>query len=563
MDTILPMPGMMLLRETSFPTSRFEMEFRNPETLENREGGIIGAKVGAIERFFENDFSGGNLFLGVSRNFLLFQTSAAGEGALAINFVLDELTNLLLTGKRGFFSAHEFNQQLGFLIGQTMTDITSGRTDSIVDAVIRAAVDKPSVWDRALGTSLIALTPTDNPKQALNVMTLKSQAIANSIFDGLGRRKTAALLTELLARYRGGHFTADDLERVAIDLDADLEPLIGDWLNVTALPGFLTSPVTVVRLADEDGLPNYQTRVHVRNDEPTPGLMRMRYATTSGSDAGSGNTDQRWEKTQPIRFSGYQSKEVGIVTTAPPAELWLMPYLALNRQDARLPLPRIDERANETDEPFSGAQPSFWEPNSSGFQADLVIDDLDEGFSVASDGQRASQGAESTWFQPQVDMDQGLPEFQAMFGPPAVWSRSSESPSSYGKYRRTVALVKSGTGDGRAVFTADLPHTGRWQLAYHLPERDHVEKTTPNSPGAPLFTLDLGKYNLRLLAGGQTYPLEFDASVAEPGWNDLGQFDLHQGETQVVVTDETSGNVIIADAIRWRPFLSQPQISKK
>jgi len=46
---------------------------------------------------------------------------------------------------------------------------------------------------------------------------------------------------------------------------------------------------------------------------------------------------------------------------------------------------------------------------------------------------------------------------------------------------------------------------------------------------------------------------QFDGSVAEPGWNDLGRFVLQEGETQVVVTDETSGNVVIADAIRWRP----------
>ena len=66
--------------------------------------------------------------------------------------------------------------------------------------------------------------------------------------------------------------------------------------------------------------------------------------------------------------------------------------------------------------------------------------------------------------------------------------------------------------------------------------------------------MNLGKYTLTLLAQGETYPLEFDGSVAEPGWNDLGQFQLEQGEAQVVVSDETSGNVVIADAVRWRPL---------
>ncbi|MCZ6641419.1 MAG: hypothetical protein O7F71_07580, partial [Gammaproteobacteria bacterium] len=381
MDTVQPMPGMMLLRETSFPTSRFEIEFRDPESLKDREGGIAGAKLAAIERFFENDFSGGNLFLGVSRNFLRFQTGATGDGALAINFVLDELVNLLLTGKRGFFSAFEFDQEMGYLIGQTVSDMATGRTDSIVEAVIRAAVDKPSVWDRALRTPLAALNPTENPKQTLNVLALKSRAIANSIFDGLGREKTANLLTELLARYRGSHFSAADLEQVAIDLDADLEPLIGDWLNTASLPGFLTSPVVVDRLVDDHGVPRYQTRVHVRNDEATPGLVRLRYATIARASTSSGSSNLRWETTEPFRVAGHQSIEVGFLSSAPPTELWLQPYLALNRQDVRLTLPRIDEQAKVTDEALIGAQPSLWGPNSSQFQADIVIDDLDEGFS--------------------------------------------------------------------------------------------------------------------------------------------------------------------------------------
>ena len=498
-----------------------------------------------------------------------FQTGATGDGALAINFVLDELVNLLLTGKRGFFSAFEFDQQMGYLVGQTITDMATGRTDSIVEAVIRAAVDKPSVWDRALGTSLTKLDPTENPREALNVLALKSRAIANSIFDGLGREKTAAVLTELLARYRGGHFSAADLEQVAIDLDAELEPLIGDWLNTASLPGFLTSPVVVDRLVDDDGVPQYQTRVHVRNDEATPGLVRLRYATIARSDLKSGS-DLRWETTDPHRVAGYQSLEIGIVSSAPPTELWLQPYLSLNRQDVRLTLPRIDAQAKVNEEALIGARSSLWDPSSSQFPADIVIDDLDEGFSIAYGDTRANAAAgESSFFFGALDMDQGLPEFQGLMGPPSVWSRSSDAPTSWGKYRRTVALVKSGTGDGRAVFTADLPHTGRWQLAYHIPESTGDTQSDPGNPSAQRqgagvgvqspIPLNLGNYNLTLLADGETYLLEFDGSVAEPGWNDLGQFELHEGETQVVVTDETSGNVVIADAIRWRPSLSDNQ----
>jgi ABC-type transport system involved in multi-copper enzyme maturation permease subunit len=268
MDTTQAMPGILLLRENSFTTSRFELEFRNPQAFENREGGIARAKVGVLERFFENDVSGGNVFLGGSRNFLLFQTGPAGEGAVALNFVVDELVNMLLTGKRGYFSPFLFGSQLNAAAGQIVQSVVTGQTETIAEAVADVA-DRPSVWERALDVALADIEPAEDAQQTLDVLTIKAPAIARSILDGLGREKTAALLAELLARHRGGHFTIDDFNQVAVELDADLDALIGDWLYEVDLPGFMPSPVQVVRLADDErGTPRYQTRVHVHNKQP-------------------------------------------------------------------------------------------------------------------------------------------------------------------------------------------------------------------------------------------------------------------------------------------------------
>ncbi len=560
MDTTQAMPGVLLLRENSFTTSRFEFEFRNPESFDERDGGLARAKVEAIERFFENDFSGGNLFLGGSRNFLLFQTGAEGEGALAIDFVVDELVNQLLTGKPGYFSAFIFDQGSQFVVMETIIAMVSGSTDSIADALLNAASDRPSVWDRALDTSLADLEPTENPKQSLNVLALKSRAIARSILDGIGRDKTAALLAELLARYRGGHFTAADLSQIASELDADLNPLIGDWLHEATLPGFVTSSVVVERLADDaQGTPRYQTRVHVRNDEPTPGLLRMRYATE-----GEETQAIRWDQTEPLRLAGHASIEIGLLSSTPPRELWLQPYLSLNRQDVQLILPRVDSEEQVRAEPFLGGRPSEWRPVET---ADIVIDDLDAGFSVETDeaqnGVRLSGGL-AGFFAPPVDLDQGLPE-SAELSPwtssTGEWSRREVS-SSWGKYRHTIAIIDDGSGTRRAVFTADLPQAGRWRLAFHLPVLTSQRRQT-SGPGIQInigvgLGGSLGTYDLTLIAGGEERSLEFDGAAAEAGWNTLGEFDLSKGEVRLEVSDETSGRRVIADAIRWQLVAEGP-----
>ncbi len=565
MDTTQTMPGVLLLRENAFTTSRFEFEFRDREasnidfefggreSVAGGDGGLARAKVEAIERFFVNDVSGGNVFLGASRNFLLYQTGARGEGALAVDFVLDELVNQLLIGKGGYFSAFVFDQQFGAVVGEVIVDMVSGNVDSVADAALKASADRPSVWDRALGQPLAYLDPAGDAARSLNVLALKSRAIARSILDGLGREKTAALLAELRARYRGRHFGEADLAQVAVELDADLYPLIGDWLYEATLPGFVTAPVVVERLTDDErGIPRYQTRVHVRNGETVPGLLRLRYAT-AGEDGAN-----VWQETEPVRVPGHETVEIGMPSSTPPVELWLQPYLSLNRQDVQLTLPRVDEETQVRAEPFLGSRSSAWRPAVSD---DIVVDDLDPGFTVESDvaqtGMRLAGGL-SSFFVPPVDLDQGLPEVNQAFGLPATeWSRQ-EVPSSWGTYRHTIAMIRRGSGTRRGVFTADLPHAGRWRLELHLPALTTQRNSAAPAPGFQISVAtglggSVGTYALTLIAGGDERSLEFDGGAAEVGWNTLGEFDLPGGAARVVVSDESSGRIVIADAVRWQP----------
>jgi hypothetical protein len=248
--------------------------------------------------------------------------------------------------------------------------------------------------------------------------------------------------------------------------------------------------------------------------------------------AGAGG---RWDQTEPVRLAGLEAVEIGVLSPRPLRELWLQPYLSLNRHDIRMTLPRIDQDAMVTAEPLIGARPSTWRPPAT---SDIVIDDLDPGFSVERDeqqgGVRLAGGLAA--FIPQGDMDEGLPA-PPVTTAPQEWSRR-EAPLGWGKYRRTVAMVVSGSGSQRAVFAARLPRAGRWRLASHL-------------PAGVLPTL--GTYDLKLVAGGQERTIEFDGAAAEAGWNVLGEFDLAEGETRVVISDRSSGRTVVADAIRWQP----------
>ena len=559
MDTVQALPGIMLLREYGLPTARLDTalgvlrqfgEFPEGDDV-GREAGRI--KVALLERFFANDFSGGKLEDAVARNFFKFQTGARGEGAIALDYVCHELTARLLynRGLGEYFSPRVFATVSGMneTMGQLMGGFFAGGGALSLSVGGAETRKRASVWSRALGAPLVTLDPSEDGVGALDVLSLKAPAVAKSIIDGLGRDRAGRFLSELRRRYAGTGFTAEDFRAVAAETGADLDSLLGDWLGDAQLPGFVASAAEVTRLADDDrGEPRYQVRAQVHNGEPTPGLVRL--GVVSDSD----EPIRTW--TDPIRVGGEASVEVGLVVDSPPGEVWIAPYLSLNRHDFRLKLPKVDSREATKAEPLNGSRESQWRPPP---EPGIVVDDLDPGFSIiyATPDDATRHAPAASWWMGDLDIDQGLPAYNPFAPPAGGWMRM-EAPGTWGRYRHTVASTYKGSGGASARFQAQLPQAGRWRVGYYLPE---VEQ--PNSvPGGGGLRVQIqtgilgeekGTFDLKIVANGEETPVEFDAAAASIGWNDLGEFSLPAGEVSLVVSDVTSGSLVVADAVRWRP----------
>ena len=335
MRSVQGLPGVMLMGERGFPTARFDLAFRRAGKFKDVEGGVEAFKIRALRRFFGSDFKGGDPSVGAARNFLHHQVGVepGGMGATALEYVVEELVTRLLTGSDAFFSAHFFTPEGGSsrgLLTQTATDAFD--FGSGPPRALDVVANRPVVWDLALGTSLADLDPAFNAARVLDVLALKGRAVARSILDALGRERAGALLAELRRRHAGGHYDLDAFYAAAREIGTDLEALLGDWQNDAALPGFLASTATLVRLPETaQGTPLYQTRVHIRNDESAPGLVRLRYLTRAGRVRGRGV-----ESTEPVRVAGNSSVEIALVTTGPVRMLSMSPYLSLNRGDVQI-----------------------------------------------------------------------------------------------------------------------------------------------------------------------------------------------------------------------------------
>jgi ABC-type transport system involved in multi-copper enzyme maturation permease subunit len=536
MGTTMAPPGMLLMREMGFPTARFDSAFRKPESFKGMEGGIQQAEWERLKTFFTNDFSGGNILSGGSQNFFLNQTSAKGPEGLALNYVMEILSNLLIGETKSYFSAHILADEtgLGRVAGAIASSYVSdpSRQRSIVDTTISSVISQPEVWEQALDVSLKDMDPWENPARTIDVLTLKANAVAQSILDTMGREKTLQLLATIRNDHIGQSFSLDDMLKAGNTLGYNLAEILGDWLGSTDLPGFVCEKAEIYRIPDsEDGNPRYQLLFTIRNDESAPGLFRFVYEYL---EAG-GKTE--YVKSEPIRLAGKSTVQFGKVVSRYPGQIFLEPYLSLNRNRFLLTLNTSELEKIKKTEAIEGIKEL---PYSQPQESCIVIDDLDPGFDVIEaekDNGMRIRARENR----RLATDQGLP-ITPSYILPKTWSRLANT-NSYGKYRHTLAVVRAGEGEKKAVFETDIKQAGKWDLELFIPRKNNIY---PNRKW--------GTYHLVITDGnGDAHEIEFDSKAASTGWSLAGSIDLPQGETILTISDKTDGQFVVADAIRWSP----------
>lgn len=563
MDSLEVLPGVALLREVGFPVARLDAPLQTGETWGNADD----PKVNVLERFFRGDTGGGDLRLNLARELLFAQTGAEGEGAMALEFVCQDMVARLIIGSGGYFTPHLVTTG-GFADLPQLLRILArtGSSAGIGYTLRKNARDRASTWAWTRRTSLADLNAHEDGEKAVHALALKGQAIGLALSAEMGWG-VADMVSALRARFAGRTFTADEFNAAAASAGTPIGGLLGDWIHETSLPGFVASPLTVVRLTDtREGAPRYQTRVHVHNGEPGGGLLRLRYMVRDGTSS----TGIRNHWSDPLRVGPHESVEIGMVVPGLPQAGWVEPYLSLNQGYLALPQPHFDAQAQFPVEPFNGTRASDWRPFP---EDEVVVDDLDSGFVVATDGAPAASGGLATLFGRQMaasDQDEGLPEYTRFGGAPRDWARLTVA-SAWGRYRRTLAVTSTKDKASEAVFAAELPTAGRWRVDYHVPfrgvRRVATDRTNPGDArsreravrtGAPqTLTMPLGTYPMKLTTSNLGIPVVFDAAGSVEGWNPIGEIELAApGEVRVIVAlneiDDAFTPVVIADAVRWK-----------
>lgn len=542
LDTALFPPGLALVPEYGFPT-RFERVHTDRRTTfgigPNLATESADRKQGTLWRLFAHEDAGGGLGH-LARN-AFSVGSVAGPNSVPLDALCRVLAARIVwrlydTDSDALFTAHRFTDESTRPDNPLLSLVWGGGSSQV-----RKAASRPTVWETAEKTALADLDGLADAALAQDVLALRIDQTVRAIQDRYGLEKAGALLVALREGFAGTGFDAEDLARTSVEAEMDIRALLGDWLGATTMPGFRASAVEAFRIRDDaDGKPRYQVLLDVRNSEPTPGLIRLTYASRPRSG--------RWVSSDPIPIAGESAVRIGEVVAQPPEAVWVRTYLSRNRAEMRLPIASVDTDNVVDREAFAAVRPSDWVPTDHG----IVVDDLGGGFGLES-ADDASRLGGGTDVADGVETDAGLPVFRRDRRP--GWTRQA-LPTAWGRYRRTVARITAGQGMARANFDAELPEAGRWLLSYHVPDLEQVGMYSSFRSTND----DQGIQGIEIVSGDTVTTVDFDAAAATPGWNEIDALDLAAGPVRVTVSDKTSGNAVVADAIRWERSISRAPV---
>lgn len=549
MDTVMCPPGIVMIRESTLPTTSATSFYE-------------------IDSYLRTPMFESNVNFGFFRSILTQQTNATQDGAHALNLLLELMFDVMFPHTEAEFDFHiALDRKLTNLASVEPMSIfrsySRRQHNQIIDEIYRVWQSikySSEVWDAAENLSLYDPVLEENSALTFRGMRFRCQQLVQYIIDTIGVENTKAILLDMLNRFRGQNFVFSDFIDVFTDHGFNLSESSGDLVSTAGLPGFLVSRPTMQQLDTNDQV-KYETTFILRNGEPVSGPVRIVLTYQNEKDAFS-----LTEFPLPTMLVGAnQARHVVIESSNPVLNIWVNPYLSLNRLDLKLDLPKLAEWQEQEfvhdDLPVikSSEEIELEHEVSSSY----ITDDLDAGFSIVGSsapffGIKFSQLMLKIWGEEYVPLDNGIPQYRMNMNfrsANQVWARWND-PTAFGTYRRTFALTQAGDGSVAAKFSTTLPKEGKWQLEYYRPEGHFWEETKHFQGSGRMFMMhSFCAIDIEVEADSRVVTHSFDAYSAAPGWNTIGNFDLTNIEVDVLVSNLSDwGCYVIADAIRWTPI---------
>lgn len=431
---------------------------------------------------------------------------------------------------------------------------------------------------------LLALNPGGDTLPA--VLTLKGDHLFNLIRSQAGIEDFNAWFKQYINDNR---FRRVNISRLNSDIKErfgfEFYPSLDDWFNSREQPGFLISGLQAEEIVAGDRV-RYLVTFTAANPEPVAGIFNVSFRTggpgggggRGGQPGGSfqgrpggatgismqGRGMESADITRIVSIGPAQAKKISIILDAQPRAMLINTLFAKNIPgEITLPvgeIRKLKSRGIVTEE--DEILPSLPQTTESG---ELIVDNEDPGFDPGLNqtdsplkrllGITNSRGSEYR---------QGNQRYAPEYWQPVVLS------SYYGDYIRSAVTTRAGTGDKTLKWSVKIDAAGYYDIFCYIGKAGGMMGRMGQRPGGPA-----GEGGQRPDGGPGTpgevqqaeppykdmhYKIYHDEGVDEitvdfmsvdAGWNNLGRYYLSSDSARVELTNQSTGRVVIGDAIRW------------
>jgi hypothetical protein len=142
-----------------------------------------------------------------------------------------------------------------------------------------------------------------------------------------------------------------------------------------------------------------------------------------------------------------------------------------------------------------------------------------------------------------------------MWWTPEVWQKTVQSQY-YGRYILSSVFTRSGSGDRSVSWSVKVDEPGYYEIYCYIGKSVTQVTVRSSGPAAP-SGIGAGEespykemhYKIHHDEGVEEISIDFEN--AEAGWNSLGRYYISTDTAKVELTNQSSGRVVLGDAIRW------------
>jgi hypothetical protein len=383
----------------------------------------------------------------------------------------------------------------------------------------------------------------------------------------------------------------DDIKN---DFGFEFYPYLEEWFNSKEQPGFLFGRVNASEIVVNDRV-RYLVTFTVTNPEPVAGIFNLSFRTggpggardgqqmMGGFQGGPGGGGAGGGRGISMQGRGMEASDISKIVLLGPGESKRIRIILDNQPRAMMinslfsknlpgqitiPVDEITKSKSrilpdEEDEilPF---QPEYSDPD------ELIVDNEDPGF---ENGVRQVQSPLKRMLGVKSRQSTTYEQIN-FFWAPEYWQLVVQSEY-YGKYIRSSVATRAGNGDRSVRWSTKIEDPGYYDIYCYIGKevtRMMIGRAgggrpgggqgggpgggpggvAPPAPGGGARAVVPYKdmhYKIYHDDGVEEITVDFENS--DGGWNNMGRYYLSPDSARVELTNQSSGRVVLGDAIRW------------